>query len=45
MKALEEAKEQGIVRYSGITGHHEPDVIAEGLRRYQRYDFDSAQCC
>jgi len=34
IKALEEAKEQGIVRYSGITGHHEPDVIAEGLRRY-----------
>ncbi|MGK7910952.1 MAG: aldo/keto reductase [Synechococcus sp.] len=33
-KALEEAKEQGIVRLSGITGHHEPDVIAEGLRRY-----------
>lgn len=34
IKALEEAKEQGIVRYGGITGHHEPDVIAEGLRRY-----------
>ncbi|MGK7900591.1 MAG: aldo/keto reductase [Hormoscilla sp.] len=34
IEALEEAKEQGIVRYSGITGHHEPDVIAEGLRRY-----------
>ena len=34
MTALEEAKEQGIIRYAGITGHHEPDVIAEGLRRY-----------
>lgn len=34
IKALEEAKEQGIIKYSGITGHHEPDVIAEGLRRY-----------
>ena len=33
-KALEEATEQGLVRYSGITGHHEPDIIAEGLRRY-----------
>ncbi|NEP26643.1 aldo/keto reductase [Moorena sp. SIO3I6] len=34
IKAFEEAKEQGIVKYLGITGHHEPDVIAEGLRRY-----------
>ena len=34
VKALEEAKEQGLVRFSGITGHHEPEVIAEGLRRY-----------
>lgn len=42
MKALEEAKEQGIIRYSGITGHHEPDVIAEGLRRYP---FDTTLIC
>jgi aryl-alcohol dehydrogenase-like predicted oxidoreductase len=34
VKALEEAKEQKIVQFSGITGHHEPDVIAAGLRRY-----------
>lgn len=33
-KALEEAQDQGIVKFSGITGHHEPAVIAEGLRRY-----------
>jgi predicted aldo/keto reductase-like oxidoreductase len=33
-KAIEEAKEQKLIRYSGITGHHEPDVIAEGLKRY-----------
>jgi aryl-alcohol dehydrogenase-like predicted oxidoreductase len=32
--ALEEAKEQGLIRYTGITGHHEPDVIVQGLRRY-----------
>ncbi|MEL6453936.1 MAG: aldo/keto reductase [Cyanobacteria bacterium J06623_5] len=38
-KALEEAREQGLVRFSGITGHHEPDVIALGL---QRYPFDHA---
>ncbi len=33
-KAMEEAREQKIIRFTGITGHHEPDVIAEGLRRY-----------
>lgn len=32
--ALEEAKAQNIVRFSGITGHHEPKIIAEGLNRY-----------
>lgn len=39
IKAVEEAKEQGLIKFSGITGHHEPEVIAEGLRRY---DFDTA---
>ena len=34
IKALEEAQAQKLVRFSGITGHHEPDVIAAGLRRY-----------
>ncbi|MDJ0617213.1 MAG: aldo/keto reductase [Calothrix sp. MO_192.B10] len=34
IKAMEEAIQQKIVRFSGITGHHEPEVIAEGLRRY-----------
>lgn len=34
MKAVAEAKEQKLIRYTGITGHHEPDIIAEGLRRY-----------
>jgi predicted aldo/keto reductase-like oxidoreductase len=38
IKAVEEAKEQGIIKFSGITGHHEPDIIAEALRRY---DFDT----
>ncbi|MEM9151897.1 MAG: aldo/keto reductase [Cyanobacteria bacterium P01_F01_bin.3] len=37
IKTLEEAKAQGLVRFSGITGHHEPEVIATGL---QRYPFD-----
>ena len=38
IKAVEEAKEQGLIKFAGITGHHEPEVIAEGLRRY---DFDT----
>ena len=34
IQALEEAKQQNLVRFSGITGHHDPEVIVEGLRRY-----------
>jgi aryl-alcohol dehydrogenase-like predicted oxidoreductase len=40
--ALEEAKAQKLIRFSGITGHHEPDIIAEGLRRYP---FDATLIC
>lgn len=36
--ALEEAKRQKIVRFGAISGHHEPAMILEGLRRY---DFDA----
>ncbi|MGB7415445.1 MAG: aldo/keto reductase [Thermosynechococcaceae cyanobacterium] len=38
IQAIKEAKQQKIIRFSGITGHHEPDIIAEGL---QRYPFDT----
>lgn len=34
IKALEEAITQKLVRFAGITGHRDPDVIVEGLRRY-----------
>ncbi len=34
IRAIEEAKEQGLIRLAGITGHHDPEVIVEGLRRY-----------
>ena len=34
IKAFEEAREQKLVGFAGITGHHDPNVIAEGLRRY-----------
>ncbi len=35
IKALEEAMQQKIVRFVGITGHRDPQVIVEGLRRFQ----------
>ncbi|MDJ0634314.1 MAG: aldo/keto reductase [Xenococcaceae cyanobacterium MO_188.B29] len=38
IQAIEEAKDQKLIKFSGITGHHEPDVIAKGL---QRYPFDT----
>ena len=34
IEAVTEARQQGLVKFVGITGHHEPDVIVEGLRRY-----------
>lgn len=34
INAIEEAKEQGLIRFSGITGHHEPDIIIQGIERY-----------
>jgi aryl-alcohol dehydrogenase-like predicted oxidoreductase len=34
IKAAEEAKQQGVVRSIGITGHHNPAIMAAGLRRY-----------
>lgn len=37
--AATEAREQGLVKFLGITGHHNPDIIAKGLRRYP---FDTA---
>ncbi len=34
MEALLQAKEQGMVRYLGLTGHHRPDALMEGIHRY-----------
>jgi aryl-alcohol dehydrogenase-like predicted oxidoreductase len=36
--ALMEAKEQGVVKNLGITGHADPDVLIDGLNRF---DFDT----
>jgi len=38
IEAIAEAKAQKLIRFSGVTGHHEPAVIAEAL---QRYSFDA----
>ena len=38
MRMLEKAREEGLVRRIGITGHYSPSVLAEILRRYP---FDS----
>lgn len=38
VEALREAREQKLVRFVGITGHFDPDVLLEGIRRY---DFDT----
>lgn len=38
IKAVERAKEQGLIKFAGISGHREPDIILEALRRY---DFDT----
>jgi predicted aldo/keto reductase-like oxidoreductase len=34
-EAMQEAREQKKVRFLGITGHADPEVLMEGLRRYQ----------
>jgi len=34
IEALQEAREQKKVRYLGITGHADPEILMEGLRRF-----------
>lgn len=34
LEAFLRAREQGLVRYLGITGHADPDVLMEGIRRF-----------
>lgn len=38
MEALLKAREEGRVRYLGITGHHDPEMLTEAMRRF---DFDT----
>ncbi|MGH7703844.1 MAG: aldo/keto reductase [Gemmatimonadales bacterium] len=34
IEALLEAREQGLVRFLGVTGHADPDVLIEAIRRF-----------
>jgi len=34
IKALEKARSEGMVRYTGITGHFEPLILLDALKRY-----------
>lgn len=34
IKALEEAKSQGLVKFAGITGHYDPLILKEAIERY-----------
>lgn len=41
IKAAEQAKADGRVRFIGLTGHHDPAILVEAMRRYP---FDSVLC-
>jgi predicted aldo/keto reductase-like oxidoreductase len=41
IEAIEQARADGRVRFAGITGHHDPAVLVEAIRRYP---FDSVLC-
>lgn len=40
--ALKELKKDGKVRFIGITGHHDPDILIDAIKRY---DFDTVLLC
>jgi predicted aldo/keto reductase-like oxidoreductase len=40
--ALEDAKKQGKIRFTGITGHHDPKILIEAMKKYK---FDTVLLC
>jgi predicted aldo/keto reductase-like oxidoreductase len=38
LEALVQAREEGLVRFLGITGHHDPAILVQAMRRF---DFDT----
>lgn len=41
LKAAQEAKAQGLIRFIGIAGHHDPHILLEAMRRFP---FDTVMC-
>lgn len=41
IEAVELAKKDGRIKFVGITGHHDPAILVEAMRRY---DFDTVLC-
>jgi aryl-alcohol dehydrogenase-like predicted oxidoreductase len=41
IEAAEKAKADGRVRFVGLTGHHDPEILVEAMRRYP---FDNVLC-
>ncbi len=41
IEAVERAKAQKLIRFVGITGHHDPAILVEAMRRYP---FDTVLC-
>lgn len=35
IEALIQARDQGLVRFLGVTGHHAPDILLEAMRRFE----------
>ena len=42
VRALEEAKKQGKIRFMGITGHHDPAILISAIKKH---DFDTVLLC
>jgi len=40
--ALEETRKQGKVKFLGITGHHDPEILVSAIKKY---DFDTVLLC
>ena len=41
LKAAQEARGQGLIKFIGITGHHDPGILLEAMRRFP---FDTVMC-
>jgi len=41
IEAVERAKAEGRIRFVGLTGHHDPEILLEAMRRYP---FDNVLC-